>query len=404
MFFRLPMYQRQGGPALKKDLTNSIAFSKHLDRPESKYACIHVAGTNGKGSTSHMIASVLQSAGYKVGLYTSPHLKDFRERIRVNGKMIGEEEVVDFVERNRGFLEEHQLSFFELTVGMAFDHFARQQVDIAVVEVGLGGRLDSTNIIKPVVSVITNIGLDHTQFLGDSLPQIAFEKAGIIKPEIPVVIGEFQAETLPVFEELAEERKATLYIANQLSDFKSQEDSAVFDTDLFGDYQKKNVQTALKTLDVLKDQGYELSDAEIRNGLLKVVRNTGLKGRYQVLQTNPKVICDTAHNREGLELVLDQLMKEGAERYHFVLGVVNDKDLSTVLPLFPKSASYYFCRPDIPRGLDSETLKEKARAHGLVGSCFEGVEEAYSNALQNADKEDLIYVGGSTFVVAEMPI
>jgi dihydrofolate synthase/folylpolyglutamate synthase len=404
MFFRLPMYQRQGGPALKKDLTNSLAFSKHLDQPESKYASIHVAGTNGKGSTSHMIASVLQSAGYKVGLYTSPHLKDFRERIRVNGEMIPEEEVVDFVERNISFLEEHQLSFFELTVGMAFDHFARQQVDVAVVEVGLGGRLDSTNILNPVVSVITNIGLDHTQFLGDTLPEIAFEKGGVIKPGIPVVIGEVQTETFPVFEELAEERKASLHIANQLSDFKNHEGAVAYETDLVGDYQKKNVQTALKTFELLKGQGYELSEEEIRNGLLNVVTNTGLKGRYQVLRTKPKVICDTAHNREGLELVLEQLLKEGAERLHFVLGVVNDKDLSTVLPLFPKEASYYFCRPDIPRGLDIEALMEKARAYGLIGFSYNGVEEAYSNALENAGKEDLIYVGGSTFVVAEMPI
>lgn len=404
MFFRLPMYQRQGGPALKKDLTNSIAFSKHLDQPESKYASIHVAGTNGKGSTSHMIASVLQSAGYKVGLYTSPHLKDFRERIRVNGKMIPEQEVVDFVERNIGFLEEHQLSFFELTVGMAFDHFARQQVDIAVVEVGLGGRLDSTNIIKPVVSVITNIGLDHTQFLGDTLPEIAFEKGGVIKPGIPVVIGEVQTETLPVFKKLAEERKATLHIADQLSDFKNHEESASIETDLVGDYQRKNVQTALKTFELLKGKGYELSEGHILNGLKHVVENTGLKGRYQVLRTKPKVICDTAHNREGLELVLDQLLKQGAARLHFVLGVVNDKDLSTILPLFPKEASYYFCRPDIPRGLDAKILMEKAKAYGLHGACYQGVLEAYSNAMKNASQKDVIYVGGSTFVVAEMPI
>lgn len=404
MFFRLPMYQRQGGPALKKDLTNSIAFSKHLDQPESKYASVHVAGTNGKGSTSHMIASVLQSAGYKVGLYTSPHLKDFRERIRVNGKMIPEQEVVDFVERNRGFLEEHQLSFFELTVGMAFDHFARQQVDIAVVEVGLGGRLDSTNIIEPEVSVITNIGLDHTQFLGDTLPEIAFEKGGIIKPGIPVVIGEVQTETLPVFKELAEQRKTTLHIADQPSDCKNHEKSPAFETDLVGDYQKRNVRTALKTFEILKIKGYELSEGNILNGLKHVVENTGLKGRYQVLRKNPKVICDTAHNREGLELVLDQLLKEGAERLHFVLGVVNDKELSTILTLFPKEASYYFCRPDIPRGLDAKILMDEAKAYGLDGPFYESVLEAYSDALKNASQEDVIYVGGSTFVVAEMPI
>ena len=397
MYFRLPMYQRQGAPALKKDLTNSIAFSEHLGKPESKYSSVHVAGTNGKGSTSHMIASILQAAGYKVGLYTSPHLKDFRERVRVNGEMISEEEVVNFVEANKKFLEEHSLSFFELTVGMAFDHFARTQVDIAVVEVGLGGRLDSTNIIRPLVSVITNIGLDHTQFLGDTLPEIAFEKGGIIKPGVPVVIGEEQEETLPVFEKLAAERKAPLILADQ-------DTESLFKTDLIGSYQKKNLQTTLKTIELLQKERFEISETHIRDGLLHVVDNTGLKGRYQVLRENPKVICDTAHNREGLELVLDQVMKEGAKKLHFVLGFVNDKDLDTVLPLFPDECNYYFCRPDIPRGMDVKVLQEKAENYGLKGQCYEGVSEAYEAALANASPEDLIYVGGSTFVVAEMPL
>ena len=391
------MYQRQGGPALKKDLTNSIAFSKHLGVPERKYSSIHVAGTNGKGSTSHMLAAVLQNAGYRVGLYTSPHLKDFRERIRVNGTMISEEEVVEFVGRNKNFLEEHRLSFFELTVGMAFDHFANQKVDIAVVEVGLGGRLDSTNIITPLVSVITNIGLDHTQFLGETLPEIAFEKGGIIKTGIPVVIGEVQPETFPVFEKLAEERGAPLFIAEQ-------EDDSDLKTDLIGAYQRKNAQTAIKTLELLKDKGFEISTDHIREGFMLIAETTGLKGRYQVLRLNPKVICDTAHNREGLELVLDQVAQEGAKRLHFVLGMVNDKDLTTVLPLFPKDASYYFCRPDIPRGLDAKTLKETAKDFDLIGDVYGGVEKAYQAALESADPEDLIYVGGSTFVVAEMPV
>ena len=397
MYFRLPMYQRQGGPALKKDLTNSIAFSEHLGKPENKYASVHVAGTNGKGSTSHMIASVLQAAGYRVGLYTSPHLKDFRERIRVNGEMISEDEVVIFIEKNKKFLEQHSLSFFELTVGLAFDHFASKQVDIAVIEVGLGGRLDSTNIIQPVVSVITNIGLDHTQFLGETLPEIAFEKGGIIKPGIPVVIGEVHKETLPVFERLATERKAPLFIADQASEPR-------FETDLLGGYQVKNLQTTLKTIELLQNAGYEISDYHVREGLLHVAENTGLKGRYQVLGENPKTICDTAHNREGLELVLKQVKKEGAETLHFVLGFVNDKDLETVLPLFPKKAIYYFCRPDIPRGLDAKQLQEKATVYGLVGSYYAGVKEAYMDALENAGSKDLIYVGGSTFVVAEMPL
>ena len=397
MYFRLPMYQRQGAPALKKDLTNSVAFSRHLGKPESQYPSVHVAGTNGKGSTSHMIASVLQAAGYKVGLYTSPHLKDFRERVRVNGEMISEEEVVQFVETNKRFLEEHSLSFFELTVGMAFDHFARHQVDIAVVEVGLGGRLDSTNIINPLVSVITNIGLDHTQFLGETLPEIAFEKGGIIKPGVPVVIGETQKETLPVFEKLAQERVAPLIFANQ-------ESESIFETDLIGSYQQKNLQTSLKTIEQLRQAGFEISDTHIQEGLLHVADNTGLRGRYQVLRDHPKVICDTAHNREGLELVLDQVMKEDAENLHFVLGFVNDKDLDTVLPLFPKEANYYFCRPDIPRGLDGEVLRKKASGFDLMGQSYESVNQAYKAALKNAGSEDLIYVGGSTFVVAEMPL
>jgi len=397
MYSQLPMYQRQGGPALKKDLTNSIAFSEHLGKPENQFPSVHVAGTNGKGSTSHMIASVLQEAGYMVALYTSPHLKDFRERIRVNGNMISEEEVVQFIEKNRGFLEEHSLSFFELTVGMAFDNFALRKVDVAVVEVGLGGRLDSTNILKPLVSVITNIGLDHTQFLGDTLPEIAYEKGGIIKSGVPVVIGEVQEETLPVFEKLAKERKAPILKTDQLEETR-------YETDLIGNYQKKNLKTSLKVIELLRKAGFEITDEQIQDGLLHVAENTGLKGRYQVLREKPKVICDTAHNREGLELVLDQVIKEGARNLHFVLGFVNDKDLETVLPLFPEKAAYYFCRPDIPRGLNAEVLQEKAKGFGLEGECYEGVMQAYEAALRNAGSEDLIYGGGSTFVVAEMPL
>ncbi len=391
------MYQRQGAPAFKKDLTNSIAFSKHLGQPESTYPTVHVAGTNGKGSTSHMIASVLQEAGYKVGLYTSPHLKDFRERVRVNGNMITEEEVVEFVGRNQEFLEEQSLSFFELTVGMAFDHFARHRVDIAVIEVGLGGRLDSTNIITPLVSVITNIGLDHTQFLGETLPEIAFEKGGIIKPGIPVIIGEVHEETLPVFKKLAEERKALLFVADQRLE-------SPYETDLIGSYQLKNLQTTLKTIELLGQKGIEVSNAQMRRGLLKVVENTGLKGRYQVLGEHPRVICDTAHNREGLELVLEQVLQEGADQLHFVLGMVNDKNLGTVLPLFPKDSTYYFCRPDVPRGLDAQHLQKEASTYGLKGEVYDSVLEAFEAARQNARQSDLIYVGGSTFVVAEMPI
>lgn len=397
MFSRLPMYQRQGAKAFKKDLSNSLDFSEHLGHPERKYPCVHVAGTNGKGSTSHMIASVLQTAGYSVGLYTSPHLKDFRERIRVNGSMISEEAVVDFIEVNKGFLEEHSLSFFELTVGMAFDHFAVEKVDIAVVEVGLGGRLDSTNIIFPLVSVITNIGLDHTQFLGETLPEIAFEKGGIIKEGVPVVIGEYNKETFPVFKELAEERHAPIYLVDQEEEVKRA-------TDLLGAYQVLNLRTALKTLDILKEKGFEFSTDDLSRGLLNVTRSTGLKGRYQVLRKNPRVICDTAHNKEGLELVLGQVLREDFKELHVVLGMVNDKKLESVLPLFPQLANYYFCRPDIPRGLDAEMLRKKASEFGLAGYAYSSVEEAYQVALERAGSEDLIYVGGSTFVVAEMPL
>lgn len=391
------MFQRQGAPAFKKDLSNSLAFSEHLGHPERKYPSVHVAGTNGKGSTSHMIASVLQASGYRVGLYTSPHLKDFRERIRVNGEMMPEREVIRFIEEHRNFLEQRSLSFFELTVGMAFDHFAREKVDIAVVEVGLGGRLDSTNIILPLVSVITNIGLDHTQFLGETLPEIAYEKAGIIKTGVPVVIGEYNEETLPVFKRVAEERKAPISLVDPTK-------SLEFATDLRGSYQKSNLRTALKALEILKEKGFELTDQDLREGLLNVTAFTGLKGRYQVLREKPKVICDTAHNREGLELVLRQVKEERASQLHIVMGVVNDKNLDSILPLFPREAKYYFCKPDIPRGLDVQVLYEKAEAYGLIGKVYQDVGSAYQAALQSAGSEDLIYVGGSTFVVAEMPV
>lgn len=395
MFSQLPMYQRQGNTAFRKDLTNSIALSKHLNFPESTFKTIHVAGTNGKGSTSHMLASVLQEAGYKVGLYTSPHLKDFRERVKINGKLIKKIEVVNFIKNNKSFFESNNLSFFEMTVGLAFDCFAEHKVDIAVVEVGLGGRLDSTNIITPEVSVITNIGYDHTQFLGETLPEIAFEKAGIIKNKIPVVIGEYQAETLPVFEKIAKEKASPLFLASNIED-------NVYTSDLKGSYQIHNIKTVLQTIEVLKTKGFAVSEKNIRNGLLKVVKNTGLLGRWQVLNEQPKVICDTAHNAEGLRYVLKQLQEEKFDRLHIVLGVVNDKDLKSVLPLFPKDARYYFCRPNIPRGLDELEFQQQCAKFQLIGNAYNSVETAYKTALENAGKNDLIYVGGSTFVVAEV--
>ena len=397
MFDQLPMYQRQGAIAFKKDLTNIQALSNHLNSPERKFPTIHVAGTNGKGSTSHMIASISQEAGLKVGLYTSPHLKDFRERIRINGLPISEGEVIRFITENKLFLEEHKLSFFEMTVGMAFSHFSDHKVDIAIVEVGLGGRLDSTNIIIPLVSVITNIGLDHTQFLGEKRTEIAFEKAGIIKNNIPVVIGEKQQEVLPVFEEIARKKNARIYFAEDLI-------TENYKTDLLGDYQKKNVKTAIQVIHLINQKNFNISFSEIQEGLLKIAKNTGLKGRYQQLGSDPKIICDTAHNAEGLSLVLEQLKNEKYLKLHMVIGVVNDKNLDLILNLFPKTASYYFCKPDIPRGLDAVLLKRSAAKYELIGEVYESVEIAYKKALLKAKKDDLIYIGGSTFVVAELPL
>ena len=395
MFSQLPMYQRQGATAFKKDLTNALALSKHLNFPEKKFKTIHVAGTNGKGSSSHMIASVLQEAGYKVGLYTSPHLKDFRERIKINGKEVKKIDVINFIKKNRDFLSENKLSFFEMTVGLAFDCFAKQQVDVAVIEVGLGGRLDSTNIITPEVSVITNIGLDHTQFLGETLPEIAFEKAGVIKTNVPVVIGEFQIETFPIFEGIAKEKNAPLFLA-------SKNDNSNYKTDLKGSYQINNLKTVVKTIEVLKSNGFNISEEHINNGLLHVVKNTGLLGRWQIINEQPKVICDTGHNKEGLMYVLNQLQKEEFNKLHFIFGVVNDKELKDILPLFPKEAVYYFCKPDIPRGLDASELQQKCMPFGLKGAIYSSVQTAYKSALESALKSDLIFIGGSTFVVAEV--
>ncbi len=391
------MYQRQGSTAFKKDLTNIKAFCSVLNEPQNTYPCIHVAGTNGKGSTSHMISSVLQTAGYKVGLYTSPHLKDFRERIRINGQPIDETTVIDFIESHQSFLEHQQLSFFELTVGMAFDYFATQKVDIAVIEVGLGGRLDSTNIINPLISVITNIGLDHTQFLGETLKEIAFEKGGIIKKETPLVIGEFQEEVIEVFQDLAKTVNAPIFIAEQLI-------GETYETDLLGMYQLNNIKTAVQCLLLLDQMGFEISHDLIKEGLKNVSRNTGLQGRWQVLGENPKVICDTAHNREGLLMVMSQLDQEVFKNLHIVLGVVNDKDLGNILTLMPKKANYYFCKPDIPRGLSAKLLKEEALKYQLDGNIFESVDAAYRDALEKAESDDLIFIGGSTFVVAELDL
>jgi dihydrofolate synthase/folylpolyglutamate synthase len=339
-----------------------------------------------------MIASVLQEAGYKVGLYTSPHLKSFTERIRINGAEVDQQFVTGFIDQNKFFLEKQGLSFFEMTVGMAFQYFAQENVDIAIIEVGLGGRLDSTNIITPEVSVITNIGLDHTQFLGETLPEIAFEKAGIIKRNIPVVIGERQKEVEKVFIEIANINNSKIIVASDTPER--------YQTDLLGDYQKYNVKTAVKTIQNLK--GFVVDEEQLKKGLLKVAASTGLKGRWQVLQNTPKIICDTAHNAEGLNLVMKQLQNEEYNQLHIVLGVVSDKNLEDVLPLFPQKAIYYFCQPDIPRALHVDQLKAKAFDFNLIGERFDSVNQAYKSAKKNALQNDLIYIGGSTFVVAEI--
>ena len=392
MFAQLPMYQRQGKTAFKKDLSNILALSNELGNPENNFKTIHVGGTNGKGSTSHMIASVLQEAGYKVGLYTSPHLKNFTERIRINGIEISKENVVDFITKTQPFLETKKLSFFEMTVGMAFDYFSNEKVDIAIIEVGLGGRLDSTNIITPEVSVITNIGLDHTQFLGNTLPEVATEKAGIIKNDVPVVIGERQQEVEAVFIAKADAYNSEILFA---SDMKRD-----YQTDLLGDYQQNNIQTSITAIQQLKD--FEVTKENLEKGLLNVVKNTSLKGRWQVLRENPKVICDTAHNKEGLCYTLKQLEKESFKSLHIVLGMVSDKNIDDILTLFPINATYYFCKPDIPRGLSSEILKKSALKLNLKGDTFSSVNQAFEMALNVASKEDVIYIGGSTFVIAEV--
>lgn len=395
MFDQLPMYQRVGKAAYKADLANTVLLMDHLEDPHKSFKSVHVAGTNGKGSTSHMLASVMQHAGYKVGLYTSPHLKDFRERIRINGVMIPKDYVTDFVGKHKPFFEENSLSFFEMTVGLAFDYFRTEKIDIAIVEVGLGGRLDSTNIITPEISVITNIGLDHTNFLGTTLEEIAVEKAGIIKARVPVIIGEIQEETRFVFEQVAEQLLAPITFAEERKLPK-------YSTDLLGGYQQKNIKTAVVGIEVLREQGWSISPQSVENGLLNVMSSTGLMGRWQVLSKEPKVICDTAHNTEGLKEVLTQVAGEVYDRLFIVLGVVNDKDLNKLLPLFPRDAQYFFCKPDVPRGLDATELQKAAVKHSLEGEVYSSVKDAYRAALKKANKTDLIYIGGSTFTVAEV--
>jgi len=393
MFAQLPMYQQKGKIAFNAKLDKSIDFSRYLGNPEKKFKSIHVAGTNGKGSSSHMLASILQEAGYKTGLYTSPHLKDFRERIKVNGKCAGEDFVVDFISNHKEYLELSQLSFFEMTVGMAFDFFAQEEVDIAIIEVGLGGRLDSTNIIVPEVSLITNIGLDHTDMLGDTLEKIAVEKAGIIKQNVPVVISEFQSEISNTFETVAHEGNSKIVFAEK-------EIKKEYETSLLGSYQEKNVKGVVATIKKLK--GFSIAESHIESGLKRVVENTCLLGRWQVLSENPVIVCDTAHNKEGLSVVLNQIQQESYEVLHVVMGFVKEKNIDRLLPLFPEEARYYFVKPNIPRGLDVSILREKALKYGLSGKSFNSVKEALDIAKENASRKDFIFIGGSTFLVAEV--
>lgn len=417
LFSQLPIYQRIGKAAYKANLDNTLALDAHFSHPHKKFKTIHVAGTNGKGSVSHMLASILQEAGLKTGLYTSPHLMDFRERIKINGEIITQEEVIGFVDNNRAILEELKPSFFEMTVAMAFNYFAEQNVDVAIIEVGLGGRLDSTNIIKPLVSIITNIGLDHVSFLGDTLEKIAKEKAGIIKQEVPIIIGEYNEETAPVFSEKAtyydcqicfsERRFSVRTTKPSISTLelavKNEQSGTTFNIslDLLGEYQKKNIIPVFGALQVLTPL-LNLPKQAIISGLAKVISNTKLNGRWQLIQDKPKVICDTGHNYEGLKAVLAQLTTQQYEKLHIVIGMVNDKDIAKLLKLFPKSGTYYFTQASIPRALANEKLADLAKDEGLVGNSYKNVELAYKDALKNASDEDLVFVGGSTFVVADL--
>ncbi len=393
MFAQLPMYQQKGVTAYNGKLQGIQSFASHLGEPQKNFRSIHVAGTNGKGSSSHMLASILAEAGYKVGLYTSPHLKDFRERIRINGVMIPEKEVVLFIRENKKYIERNHMSFFEMTVAMAFEYFSKETVDIAVIEVGLGGRLDSTNIITPEISLITNIGMDHTDLLGDSLEKIAYEKAGIIKPYTPVVISEKQKETTRVFMEVAQSQQAELIFAEEMI-------TKTYSTSLLGAYQKKNIVGVVAVVKTLTD--FRVEEEDITAGLAKVVENTGLLGRWQLLGESPGIIADTAHNGEGLQLVLDQLLQQEYDQLWMVLGFVKEKNLDQILPMFPKNAHYLFCRPNIPRGMDADYLQKKAAEFGIKGKVYPSVSSALETAKKEAKKNDLIFVGGSNFTVAEV--
>lgn len=395
LFHRLPMYQRQGSVAFSPGLENIKTLSFYLGEPQKKFKSVHIGGTNGKGSTAHILASIFQEAGYKTGIYSSPHLKDFRERIKINGLLIPKKWVVDFIARNKAFIEERGCSFFELCVGMAFAYFAEEEVDIALVEVGMGGRLDATNILLPELSIITNIGLDHTQFLGGTLAEIAGEKAGIIKPEIPVVIGEYDKQTEPVFKDKAQRQNADLYEA-----YKREPSNHT--TDLKGHYQQKNLTTSLMAIDVLRQKNWNISENAVNTGLKNIKKNTDLVGRYSILNREPTIIADTAHNVEGLTQVIEQILQEKFKRLFIVFGIVNDKNTDRTFPILPEGAAYFYCKPDVPRGMPVEGLCASAKKHGRPGKACPSVQAALSAARENASAEDLILICGSTFTVAEI--
>ncbi len=417
LYSKLPMFSRQGTAAYKKDLHNTIALLESLDHPERKFKSVHIAGTNGKGSSSHMLAAIFQSAGYKTGLYTSPHLYDFRERIKINGDMVSEDFVIEFVQTCLPTIENIEPSFFEVTVAMAFAWFAKQQVDIAIIEVGLGGRLDSTNVITPEISVITQIGKDHMNMLGNTLSAIAFEKAGIIKQGVPVVIGEIHPETKPVFEEQAQLKQASLLFAEDylpIIDIKQHSNSldvtfkhsflppTTYTCDLPGWYQARNMRTVLTTTHILRELGWNLHEEAVRTGLSNSKSINGLMGRWEVLQSKPTVIADVGHNEDGIKVILEQLSKSTYKHLHIVFGMAKDKEIENVLQLLPKHATYYFTQASIPRALDAHVLREMAVNHKLEGTTILSVNQALTTAMQQASKDDLILVCGSIFIVAEI--
>ena len=413
LFNSLPMFSRIGAFAYKEGMENTLALDKYFKHPQKKFKTIHVAGTNGKGSVSHLLAASLQKSGYKTGLYTSPHVKDFRERIRIDGQMITQEFIVQFVAENHSFFETLKPSFFEMTVLMAFEYFAQNQIDVAVVEVGLGGRLDSTNIIVPELSVITNISLDHVNLLGDSLAKIAFEKAGIIKKQIPVVIGESVDETRKIFENKAMEMDSPIFFAQEKHIIKKStkkvQGKQIFESDFYGEislgllgiYQQKNLSTFLTCIDILNKKSFHISQTAVKAACESVIELTGLLGRWQVIQNNPTMICDIGHNEAGISYVVEQLEQLQYEKLHFVLGLVNDKDVNKILSLLPKNAIYYFTKASIPRALNEKELKCKAETYELKGHSYSNVKEAVIAAKDNANANDVIFIGGSNFVVAD---